>query len=429
MTSPAIRINSAQAELSFQNRYDLETTFLRNKLYDGGVLEIKIGDGFYEDIERAGGAFLSGGYDGVLETCCQNPLGGRRAWSGRSGPNQTPQFIASRVKLPTRVRGKNIRLRWRVGTDSGTSREGQFIDDVTISDGFECACRIAETNRAPFDFDGDGKTDLSVFRATNTPEETDFYVQNSSNNSLISTAWGSVGDEPVTEDYDGDGRADYAVFRRATRTWFVLRSSDNAIFPTVFGAVNDKLVPADYDGDGRADIAVYRPAANAAWYVTQSSDGQMRSIQFGADGDVPVPADYDGDGKIDVAVFRPSNGVWYVLRSSDGGLLTTRFGQNGDRPVAGDFDGDRRADFVIFRPSNGVWYQLRTAAGFTAVAFGAGSDRLLQADFDGDGKRDIAVYRPSTGIWFYIKSSDGASVARQFGASATDVPLPTIFVP
>ncbi len=30
------QINSENAELTFRNRYDLETTFLRNQLYDGG---------------------------------------------------------------------------------------------------------------------------------------------------------------------------------------------------------------------------------------------------------------------------------------------------------------------------------------------------------------------------------------------------------
>ena len=429
MVSPVIRINSETAEISFRNRYDFETTFLRNRLYDGAVLEIKIGDAAFQDIVQAGGTFTSGGYDGVIESCCQNPLAGKRAWSGKSGPNETAQFITSTVKLPAHAAGKNIRLRWRVGTDNGTAREGQYIDDVTVSDGFECSCQTVETNRAPFDFDGDGRTDLSVFRQTPRPEMPDFYVQNSSNGSLISTAWGDGNDVPVNADYDGDKRADYAIFRPASRTWFVLRSSDGAVFPVVFGAADDKLVPADYDGDGKADIAVYRSSSNSVWYVRRSSDGQMRSINFGAREDLPVAADYDGDGRTDIAVYRPSNGTWYILRSSDNELSAVRFGQNEDRPVSGDYDADGKADFVVYRPSNGVWYQQKTREGFAAVRFGAGDDQLLQADFDADGKRDIAVYRPIAGVWYYLKSSDGAFVARQFGVKLLDIPLPTIFVP
>jgi hypothetical protein len=426
MTSPAFRLNSASAELTFRNRYDLETTFLRNKLYDGSVLEIKIGEGFFQDIIAAGGRFTAGGYDGVLDSAHQNPLGGRLAWSGKSGPHQTPQFITSTVKLPARAARQNVQLRWRVGTDNGTSREGQYIDDIYVSDGYECACQTAQSNRAPFDFDGDGKTDLSLFLARLDPNIPNFAVQNSSGNSQTNTIWGAALDEPVNADYDGDGKTDYAVFRPSNNTWFVLQSSDNTLFPIIFGAANDVRVPADYDGDGRADIAVFRQAGNKVWYIRQSSDAQIRAVQFGAGGDLPAPADYDGDGKTDIAVFRPSNGTWYISQSS-GGMKSVTFGQSGDRLVTGDYDADGKADFVVFRPSNGTWYLQKTAQGFSAVPFGASGDELLQADFDGDGKRDIAVYRPSNGVWYYIKSSNGAFVARQFGGNIHQA-LPTIYI-
>jgi hypothetical protein len=426
LISPAIQINSPRAELSFRNWYDLETTFLRNKLYDGSVLEIKIGDAAFQDILAAGGAFTSGGYDGVIESCCQNPLAGRSGWSGKSSVNQTPQFITSTVKIPEQAAGKNIRLRWRVGTDNGAFREGQYIDDVKVSDGYVCACQNNQTNRAPFDFDGDGRTDLSVFRPNDNANEADFYVQNSLDNSNTSAAWGSVGDVPVNIDYDGDGRADYAVYRPSAGVWFILQSSNQIACSFRFGAMGDKLTPADYDGDGRADIAVFRPS-DGVWYILPSSGGEARGIRFGASEDLPVHADYDADGKTDVAVFRPSNGVWYALRSH-GGLTAVQFGQEGDKPITGDFDGDGSADFVVFRPSNGVWYQFKTTQGIAAVQFGASDDKVLQADFDGDGKRDTAVYRQSTGVWYYRKSTDNTIVARHYGAS-TDTPLPSVFVP
>ncbi len=428
LTSPVFQINSAAANLTFRNRYDLETTFLRNKLYDGAVLEIKIGNSNrFADIIAAGGIFEFGGYDGAIDICCQNPLAGRSAWSGKSGANQIPEFITAKVKLPASAKGENVQLRWRVGTDNGTFREGQFIDDVVVSDGFVCACQTAPTNRAPFDFDGDGKTDLSVFRPSDNPNEPDFYVQISGNASLTSAAWGAVGDAAVNADYDGDGKTDYAVFRPSSQTWFVLRSSDDSIFLVNFGLATDKLVPADYDGDGKADIAVFRPS-NGVWYIRQSFDAQIRAVQFGTSEDLPVPADFDGDGKTDVAVFRPSNGTWYVRKGFDNNVQSVQFGQTGDKPVVGDFDGDKKADFVVFRPSNGFWYSMKTTDGFSAVQFGEIGDKPLQADFEGDGKLDTAIYRQSSGVWFYLKSSNTAFIFQQFGASS-DVPLPAIFVP
>src|SRR5690606_16105763 len=121
--SPAIEIDTANAELRFQNWYELESSFLQNRLYDGGVLEISIGGGEWRDIIAAGGEFISGGYDGIIDTCCQNPLGGRPGWSSKSGIGSEPVFVDTRVRLPKNAAGNSIRLRWRVGTDIGTFRE------------------------------------------------------------------------------------------------------------------------------------------------------------------------------------------------------------------------------------------------------------------------------------------------------------------
>ncbi len=53
LVSPFFRVNSTEARLIFRNRYQLETTFLQNLLYDGAVLEIKIGRfGRFKDHSR-----------------------------------------------------------------------------------------------------------------------------------------------------------------------------------------------------------------------------------------------------------------------------------------------------------------------------------------------------------------------------------------
>ena len=424
LISPAFQITSPNAELSFRNWYELETTFLRNRLYDGSVLEIKIGANDWQDIETAGGIFVAGGYDGVLEAIFQNPLGGRRGWSGRSGINQTPEFITSKVKLPASASGQNVRLRWRVGTDNGTFREGQYIDNLVVTDGAVCSCTNAVINRAPFDLDGDNKTDLAVFRPSNSAAEADFFVQKSSDNQLQTANWGSVGDIPVNADFDGDGKTDFAVFRRSEGNWYILRSSDAIVSAVNFGISTDKPVPADYDGDGKADISVFR---NGIWYRLNSTSGEFSAQTFGANGDLPVQNDFDGDNKTDLAVYRPSNGAWYVLQSSNNSFSAANFGTTGDKPVSGDYDGDGKADFAVFRPSTGNWYILQSQLGFSAVNFGISSDQPLQADFDGDGRQDVAVFRSVAGNWYYLKSSDNNFAFANFGTNG-DTPIPSIFV-
>ena len=240
----------------------------------------------------------------------------------------------------------------------------------------------------------DSGTDFAVWR----------YLGNSENN---------VPANKAPFDFDGDGKTDYAVFRPSSGVWY-LQNSTSGFSASQFGLSNDRLAPADYDGDGKTDIAVFR---GGTWYLLQSKDG-FKQTQFGQAGDVPVPADFDGDGKADLAVYRDgangSQSVFYYLGTSNNPNKNTTFipfGSGGDKPVVGDYDGDGKSDPGVYR--SGVWYLLRSQAGATAVQFGIATDKATPADFDGDGKTDLAVYRK--GVWYILNSSDGQAGIVQFG--------------
>ncbi len=137
----------------------------------------------------------------------------------------------------------------------------------------------------------------------------------------------------ATADFDGDGRTDISVFRPSDGTWYVMQSGSNTFRAQQFGASGDKIVPGDYDGDGRTDFAVFRQTRqNGIWYILRSSDNAFRAVQWGLNTDKPVPGDYDGDGKTDIAVYR--NGAWYILQSSNGSSSFQQFGASSDIPVA-----------------------------------------------------------------------------------------------
>jgi hypothetical protein len=222
-------------------------------------------------------------------------------------------------------------------------------------------------------------------------------------------------------DFDGDSKTDLSIFRPSVEQWWYLKSSDggNAVFN--FGNSSDILSPGDFTGDGKTDICFFRPS-EGRWYVLRSEDSSFFAINFGANGDIPAPGDFDNDGKTDAAVFRPASGTWFILRSTDGGTTITPFGVNGDQPVVADYDGDGRDDVAIYRPSVGQWWLNRSTAGVVVLTFGTAADKTVQGDYTGDGKADIAFWRPTDGFWYILRSEDFSFFSFPFGTMG-DVPV------
>lgn len=126
LTAPPISVTSAQATVTFRNNYNTE------KNWDGGVLEISIGGGDFQDIVEAGGTFVQNGYNGFLGGGRNNPIGSRPGWTGNSNG-----YLTTVAQMPAAAAGKVVRLRWRFGADDNTAGTGPDpgwrVDTVSLS--------------------------------------------------------------------------------------------------------------------------------------------------------------------------------------------------------------------------------------------------------------------------------------------------------
>ncbi|HET6671180.1 MAG TPA: HYR domain-containing protein [Pyrinomonadaceae bacterium] len=148
LTSPTVAVPLApvmgtnpSVRLSFKNRYITEPNF------DGGVLEISINGGAFQDIVAAGGTFVEGGYNGTI-VVTDSVLTGRAAWTGNSGG-----FITTTVNLPAAAEGQNAQFRWRTAYDTGTNPTGggMRIDTLSVYASTRLCCSGACVLTCPTD--------------------------------------------------------------------------------------------------------------------------------------------------------------------------------------------------------------------------------------------------------------------------------------
>lgn len=88
-------------------------------------------------------------------------------------------------------------------------------------------------------YDGDTHADIAVFRQPRSPRQApaaDWLLINSSTGLTKDISFGVRDDIPVPADYDGDGRTDLAVYRPSNFTWYYrMTAHEGVVAPKVFG--------------------------------------------------------------------------------------------------------------------------------------------------------------------------------------------------
>lgn len=110
------------ATLRFWHKHDFEAG---NAYYDGGVLEISTDNG--QNWSDLGSHITQNGYNGTLDGGYGQPLGARPAFVDSLGTFQQVVVDLSGFANQT------VRVRWRMGTDSGVGAGDWLIDDIVVS--------------------------------------------------------------------------------------------------------------------------------------------------------------------------------------------------------------------------------------------------------------------------------------------------------
>ena len=144
------------------------------------------------------------------------------------------------------------------------------------------------------DYTGDGIDDPAVARIAANGQIT-WIVGDTLGNPISYTDWGNFNTDFIVPagDYDGDGKADFMVWRASNTVWYLRTNSGNISYTQfgTYGNTNDTqdmaLRSGDYDGDNKTDIAIYRPS-NLTFYVFNSGGG-VQTQKWGISGNANLP--------------------------------------------------------------------------------------------------------------------------------------------
>ena len=340
---------------------------------------------------------------------------------------------------------------------------------------------LAQDIPVPGDYDGDGTTDLVVYR----PSTAQWFLKfsNMAPQVLQDTALGADSDAvryPFADDVDGDKLDDRIIFSRksdgsiAVHVW--LATGAKYVFGLDKVDLANGFIPIvnDIDRDGRADFGARKVRGGFGALLSQTaaakqlpnvtgvlaadagcSQGglallsgkklQLVGPQATIASEVTMPGTTDRESTVltdsarrayrftksnapsQIAVFRArateASGRWLERTAAGINELPVIRGSYG-YTVSGDFFGEGAPRLGVFE--SGSWNLQRAGSVERTVLWGEVGDTAVPGDYNADGRDDIAVYRPEDGSWWiqYSGAADTTYPERLYWGTKGDVPVP-----
>lgn len=180
-------------------------------------------------------------------------------------------------------------------------------------------------NVFPADFDGDGRGDLFLYNSNarnidvnsgrwfRVLTQADGSFQYVEGDARWATDW-----QITPGDFDGDGRTDLFLYRPNGQWFKVFFTETSERYAGGVWAAGWTIRAGDFDGDGRSDLFLYNPVTGR-WFVAVTLDEAGFGFYSGlwAPGWQIQTMDFDGDGRSDLELYNPATGGWFQARTLD----------------------------------------------------------------------------------------------------------------